>query len=83
MQTLEDVLPPPPHKVLKEVADDAKGLADSVRRDIAGVADDVRVTAVQMAPHNMIREAPKPNPKEFLPPPPPKPEKPDLPKLSK
>ena len=79
MKTLEDVLPPPPHKMLKEAAEDVRGLADNLRQDVTGVADDVRVTVVELAPHNILRgmpKPPKPDGRELLPPKPPSPPKP-------
>ena len=70
-ETLEDVLPPPPHKLVKEAAVDIKsGMKD--------IMDDVKSLATEMAPHNLVKNV---NPKDILPPleKPPKP--PKLPRM--
>jgi len=65
-ETLEDILPPAPHKVVKEAVTD-------IKNGIHDMMEDVKTVAVEMAPHNLVKGS---SPKEFLPPPPPKPPKP-------
>lgn len=65
--TLKDVLPPPPHEVLKEGVNEAKGVLDAAR-------DDAKSIFMDIAPHNLLQDL-KPS-KDMLPPAPPKPPRP-------
>jgi len=66
-ESLKDVLPPPPHEVLKEGVSEAKNVLDGIRGDAKAIV-------TELAPHNLMQDL-KPS-KEMLPPAPPKPPKP-------
>ena len=65
-ETLKDVLPPAPHEIVKEFADEVKKGIDALRTDAKAAVDD-------LAPHKVLGEF---KPSELKPPAPPKPPKP-------
>ena len=69
-ENLQDILPPPPHKLAQEAMDGVKMAAVDVKNDIKNMADGAKDAIVEMAPHNLVKGG---SPKDLLPPPPPKP----------